>query len=83
MNESENKVLQEAVADFAVKIQKLRENDKSPWLTRSQAARLLQVTRTTIINYERLGLLRPIKIAGKRLTRYHIDDINNLLVSKW
>lgn len=49
-------------------------------LTRTQAMQLLGVSYQTLINWERLGKLKPIKLAGRRLVRYDAMAIDTLLV---
>lgn len=48
-------------------------------MTRRGVAALLQCTTRSLINYEKSGNLRPVKIAGKRLVRYHFEDVQSLL----
>lgn len=48
-------------------------------LTRREVAQILKCTPRSIINYEKSGNLKPIKVAGKRMVRYFFSDIENLL----
>lgn len=48
-------------------------------VTRQEAAEILKCTTQTLINYQKAGLLPAHKIAGKRLVRYRIEDVEALL----
>lgn len=48
-------------------------------VTRTEAAQILGVCRQSLINWQNSGVLRPIKLAGKRLVRYHFEDVQALL----
>ncbi|MFZ2655614.1 MAG: MerR family DNA-binding transcriptional regulator [Victivallales bacterium] len=50
-------------------------------ITRPEAAKLLQVSPRSLINYERQGLLQGVRIAGKRLVRYSLPSIERLIQS--
>jgi len=43
---------------------------------------LLKVTVQTIVNMEMEGLIRPVKLTGKRLVRYKMEDIERLIDNK-
>jgi len=65
-------------------LKKLTEDDdgkpKRPdMLTRPEAAKWMQCSPRSLINYERQGLLHGVRIAGKRLVRYKFEDIAKLL----
>ena len=49
-------------------------------LTRTQAMKLLGVSYQTLINWERVGILKATKLAGRRLVRYDSVAIDALLV---
>ena len=49
-------------------------------ITREEAATLLQVSQQSLINWEHAGKIKAIKVAGSRLVRYHMHDIDSLLV---
>lgn len=48
-------------------------------VTRQEAAKIISVCPHSLINYEKQGLLHGIRIAGKRMVRYHMADIENLV----
>lgn len=47
-------------------------------VTRPEAIKILGVCQQSLINYEKEGLLPAIKIAGKRMVRYKLSDIEAL-----
>jgi len=49
------------------------------YVSRSEAARQLEVSEMTVIRWGQLGKLHPIKLAGRRLIRYKLSDIESLL----
>ena len=49
------------------------------FVSRAEAARLLGVSEMTLIRWGQLGKLHPIKLAGRRLIRYKLNDIESLL----
>jgi len=48
-------------------------------VTRKEAVEMLGVCIQSLINYEKENLLPPIKIAGKRLVRYRLSDLQALV----
>ena len=48
-------------------------------VTRQEAAKMLGVCPHSLINWQKSGTLQPIKLAGKRLIRYKMEDISSLL----
>ena len=48
-------------------------------ITRTQGTEMLGVCGQTFINWEKAGILKPIKLAGRRLVRYRMEDLENLL----
>ena len=52
-----------------------RDNEEEKLLTIDETAKLLKVCRTSLYNYEKLGLLKPVR-AGKT-TRYLKSDVIN------
>lgn len=48
-------------------------------ISRTEAAKLLQVSLRSIINWEREGKIQAIKLAGKRLIRYRMEQVLSLL----
>ncbi len=48
-------------------------------MTRPQVAERIGTCPRTVRNYERSGLLRPIRLAGKRLVRYRREDVERFL----
>ena len=57
---------------------RMTENESQQWLTRAQAAQRLGVTPQTIDNYVRRGELERFKLAGQRLTRFRVQDVDAL-----
>ncbi len=51
---------------------------KTVLVTRKEACEMLKVTTQTLVNWEKSGELKPIKLAGKTLVRYKLDDIEAL-----
>ena len=47
-------------------------------LTQAQACKELNITRGTILNWEKKGLLKPYRTSGKH-RRYELKDLHNLL----
>lgn len=47
-------------------------------ITRPEAMKILGISLQSLINYEKEGILRAIKIAGKRMVRYKLEDIEAL-----
>lgn len=56
----------------------MADNEPQQWLTRAQAAARLGVTAQTVDNWARDGKLTRYKLAGKRLTRYKVEDVDAL-----
>lgn len=53
-------------------------------LTIARAARAVGLSRTTLMYYERLGLIRPLRRAGSRYRTFRPDDLQALfLISRW
>ncbi len=48
-------------------------------VTRPEAAKLLKVSPRSLINWERSGKLQALKLAGKRLVRYRMEQVLALL----
>ncbi len=48
-------------------------------LTRAEATQYLGISKMTIIRWERLGKIKSIKIAGEKLVRYKLADVEALL----
>ncbi len=48
-------------------------------VTRQEAAKMLGVCPHSLINWQKSGTLVPIKLAGKRLIRYSMENISSLL----
>jgi excisionase family DNA binding protein len=51
---------------------------KTTLITRKEACSMLQVTVQTLINWQKSGQLKPIKLAGKTLVRYRRQDVEAL-----
>lgn len=55
-------------------------SSKQPELvTQTEAMSILKISRQTLYNWKRKGLIKPIKLAGVKLVRYQIDDLKELL----
>jgi DNA-binding transcriptional MerR regulator len=53
-------------------------------LTITRAARVVGLSRTTLMYYERLGLIRPLRRAGSRYRTFGPDDLRTLfLIARW
>jgi DNA-binding transcriptional MerR regulator len=53
-------------------------------LTIARAARAVGLSRTTLMYYERLGLIRPVRRAGSRYRTFRPDDLRTLfLIARW
>lgn len=53
-------------------------------LTIARAARAVGLSRTTLMYYERLGLIRPLRRAGSRYRTFRPDDLQALfLIARW
>jgi len=53
-------------------------------LTIARAARAVGLSRTTLMYYERLGLIRPLRRAGSRYRTFRPDDLQTLfLIARW
>ena len=53
-------------------------------LTIAHAARAVGLSRTTLMYYERLGLIRPVRRAGSRYRTFRPDDLRALfLIARW
>jgi DNA-binding transcriptional MerR regulator len=53
-------------------------------LTIARAARAVGLSRTTLMYYERLGLIRPLRRAGSRYRTFRAEDLQALfLISRW
>ena len=48
-------------------------------LTRQEVNALLKITDQTIIAMEKEGLLKPIRLTGKRIVRYRMEDVEALI----
>ena len=48
-------------------------------LTRQEVVALLKVTDKTIMNMEKEDLLKPVKLTGKRIVRYKMEDVEALI----
>lgn len=96
MTTNENKLVKQALKAFAdsglisaatmAELTEMKQVDGKPARpdlgTRTQVTELLGVCGQTLINWEKAGILKPIKLAGKRLVRYHMTDIENLITVK-
>ncbi len=52
--------------------------------TIARAARAVGLSRTTLMYYERLGLIRPVRRAGSRYRTFRPDDLRTLfLIGRW
>ena len=49
-------------------------------MTRREAQELFKVSYPTILNWEKAGILKPIKISSR--VYYQVDDIKRLIESK-
>jgi len=72
--------LEQSIADLRNEINQLKEL-KSPkeFITRKEAAEILKVSVTTVINYEKRGIIIAYRI-GNRI-RYKREDILNAPVA--
>ena len=53
-------------------------------LTIAHAARAVGLSRTTLMYYERLGLIRPLRRTGSRYRTFRPDDLQALfLIARW
>lgn len=52
----------------------------SPWLTRDEAADYARVGPGTIDRWVRDGLLKKHHVAGTRSVRFHVDDLDKLMI---
>lgn len=53
-------------------------------LTIARAARAVGLSRTTLMYYERLGLIRPVRRPGSRYRTFRADDLHTLfLIARW
>jgi DNA-binding transcriptional MerR regulator len=53
-------------------------------LTIARAARAVGLSRTTLMYYERLGLIRPLRRAGSRYRTFRPHDLQTLfLIGRW
>ena len=53
-------------------------------LTIARAARAVGLSRTTLMYYERLGLIRPLRRVGSRYRTFRPDDLHVLfLIARW
>lgn len=53
-------------------------------VTIARAARAVGLSRTTLMYYERLGLIRPVRRAGSRYRTFRPDDLRTLfLIARW
>ena len=57
--------------------EQLKAKNEESYLTRKEAASLLQIDVSTLWNWEKKGFLKPIEVGGKRL--YKKSDINRVL----
>ena len=61
---------------------KLTENPQTPkrpdLLTRQDLLKIFNVSKRTLINWEKAGSLKPVKMPGKRLVRYKAEDIEEI-----
>jgi len=53
------------------------------FLTQREAAQALSVSRQTVHNMVKRGVLHPVDISGQGLMRYRMDDLQNLRVSEF
>lgn len=51
-------------------------------LTRQELVALLKVTGQTLINMEKEGTLNPVRLTGKRIVRYKMEDVEALIDKK-
>lgn len=53
-------------------------------VTIARAAKAAGLSRTTLMYYERLGLIRPVRRAGSRYRTFRPDDLRTLaLIARW
>ncbi|MEI6422653.1 MAG: helix-turn-helix domain-containing protein [Lentisphaerota bacterium] len=96
MTTNESKLVKQALRPFAdsglisaatmAELTEMKQADGKParpdLVNREQGTEMLNVCAQTLINWEKKGILKPIKLAGKRLVRYHMSDIENLITVK-
>ena len=72
--------LEQSIADLRNEINQLKEL-KSPkeFITRKEAAEILKVSVTTVINYEKRGIIQAYRIGNQ--IRYKREDILNAPVA--
>jgi hypothetical protein len=71
LNDFANQILSGARAIYEIKEQ------PEEYLTRRQAAEMLDVDLSTLWRYDKQGYLCPVYIGGKR--KYKLSDINRIL----
>ncbi len=96
MTTNENKLVKQALKAFAdsglisaatmAELTEMKQADGKParpdLITRQEACKLLGVCGQSLINWQKSGTLTPIKLAGKRLVRYHMSAIESLITAK-
>jgi len=61
-----------------------RASSLTAGLSIARAARAVGLSRTTLMYYERLGLIRPLRRAGSRYRTFRPDDLQALfLIARW
>jgi len=48
-------------------------------LTRDEVGEILRVSKSTVIRYERKGILKPVKLPDSRTVLYDAEDIEKLI----
>jgi DNA-binding transcriptional MerR regulator len=48
-------------------------------LTRDEVGEILRVSKSTVIRYERKGILKPVKLPDTRNVLYDAEDIEKLI----
>lgn len=57
------------------------KSDKEHYLTADEVSKLLSVSKTLLWMWDNDGFLKPTRI-GKKLVRYKLSDIKNLMSDK-
>lgn len=57
----------------------LSSKSTSKWVTRQEAADILKVSVMSVIRYGKMGKIQFKKLAGQRLTRYRLSDIEAMI----
>jgi len=76
-----NEIIEEIKNELKSITDKLNVKKETEYLTRKEVSIILQVTNVTLIDWEKKGILKPLRLGN--LIRYRKQDIENSFTQKY